>query len=205
MWQSWSFSWMPLAFIIPIFVLIGMRLVQQSVTLVVVMIFLVIAMLGGFVFGLIAYIRNSLAIPAKVVEGLSVRKSMRRSKTLSSGAKGRIFVLLLILWALSLVAGMVAVPTAFVMNMTPAAPHVLAEVSLLLIGFATRALVSPVLSIGTCLIYFDQRVRHEAFDLEFLLGPEQAAAVPAAQDFMPPEPVPEPAPTTEAEPNAPLL
>jgi hypothetical protein len=125
---------------------------------------------------------------------------MRRIKTLASGAKGRIFVLFLIIWALFLVAGMLAIPIALVMGFTPAAPHVLAEVSLLLIGFVARALVSPVLSIGTCLIYFDQRVRREAFDLEFLLGPEQAAAIPAAPDSMP-----DAAPTTEAEPNAPLL
>src|SRR5665213_2151034 len=143
--------------------------------------------------------------PRKVVEGLGVRKSMRRSKTLAAGAKGRIFVLFLIIWALFLVAGVVAVPIALVMGITPAAPHVVAEVSLLLIGFASRTLVSPVFSIGTCLIYFDQRVRREAFDLEFLLGPEQAAAVPAAQDSAPPYPTPYAAPTAEAEPNAPLL
>lgn len=205
MWQSWSLLWMPIAFMIPIIVLVGMRLVQQSIALALVMSVMVFAMLGGFVFGLIAYIRNSLAIPAKVVEGLGVRKSMRRSKTLARGTKGRIFVLLLIIWALSLVAGMIAIPIAFVMSVTPAAPHVLAEVSLLLVGFASRTLVSPVLSIGTCLIYFDQRVRREAFDLEFLLGPEQAAEFPVPPNFAPPEPPPSAAPATEAEPNAPLL
>ncbi|HZL25274.1 MAG TPA: hypothetical protein VFC39_01955 [Acidobacteriaceae bacterium] len=205
MWQSWSLAWVPLAFAIPIFVIAGMHLVQQNIAFAVVIFVLVLAMLGGCVFGMIAYIRNSLAIPAKVVEGLGVRKSMRRSKTLAAGAKGRIFVLFLIIWALFLVAGVVAVPIALVMGITPAAPHVLAEVSLLLIGFASRTLVSPVFSIGTCLIYFDQRVRREAFDLEFLLGPEQAAAVPAAQDSAPPYPTPYAAPTAEAEPNAPLL
>jgi hypothetical protein len=215
MWQSWSLAWVPLALAVPIFVLIGMHLVQQSIALALVMSLLFFGMLCGFVFGFIAYIRNSLAIPAKVVEGLGVRKSMRRSKTLAGGAKGRIFVLFLIIWALFLVAGMLAIPIALVMGLTPAAPHVLAEVSLLLIGFASRSLVSPVLSIGTCLIYFDQRVRREAFDLEFLLGPEQAAAVPVAQDFpLPdfpppdfplPSPTPDAAPNPEAEPNAPLL
>lgn len=164
---------MPLVLFVPVMVLVSLKLIQGA-GLAIFVFFLIFGIIGAMVFGFIAYIRNSLAIPAKVVEGMSVRLAMRRSKDLSNGAKGRIFVLLLILWALSIVAAVIAIPFLIVMGMAPAANHVVAEVSLLVVGFVSRALVPPVLSIGLCLIYFDQRVRAEAFDLEVLLGPEQS-------------------------------
>jgi len=182
LWQTWSMMWAPVALMVPFFVLVGLRLVRDNAAMIALMIVLGFGIIGAFVFGAIAYIRNSLAIPAKVVEGLSVRKAMRRSKMLSRGAKGRIFVLGLIIWALSMVAAIAAFPLGFAIGMAPAANHILAEVSLLLVGFATESLVSPVLSIGLCLIYFDQRVRTEAFDLEVLLGPEQASVLPSFSD-----------------------
>lgn len=182
-WQSWSLMWAPLALLIPFFVVAGFAVTRgRNLGLIGLMTALIFAGIGAFVYGGIAYIRNSLAIPAKVVEGLTVRKSMRRSKTLAKGAKGRIFVLLLILWALSLVAGMLAVPFGIVMA-SPVGKHIFAEVSVLLIGFVTRTVIPPVLSIGLCMIYFDQRVRTEAFDLDVLLGPEQASPHPATPDL----------------------
>ncbi len=177
MWQTWSLLWGMFLVLIPALVLIRFHVLNGTGSTVVLMAAVFLAGLGAFVYGCIAYIRNSLAIPAKVVEGIGVRKAMRRSKTLAKGAKGRIFVLLLIVWALSLVAGMLAVPFGLVMA-APIGKHVFAEVSVLLIGFITRTVVPPVLSIGLCMIYFDQRVRTEAFDLEVLLGAEQASPQP---------------------------
>jgi hypothetical protein len=46
--------------------------------------------------------------------------------------------------------------------------------------------VQPILMIGLSLIYFDQRVRKEAFDLLMLLGPETVPVVPAAPVVWPP-------------------
>ena len=63
-----------------------------------------VGFVGGGVYGVIAYIRNSLAIPAALMEQTGVRASMRRSKTLAAGTKGRIFVVLLVAMALYMVA-----------------------------------------------------------------------------------------------------
>jgi hypothetical protein len=59
---------------------------------------------------------------------------------------------------------------------------VASEIVMLLVGFVGHTLVQPVLMIGLSLLYFDQRVRKEAFDLVMLLGPE-SAPVPM---FVPP-------------------
>jgi hypothetical protein len=56
---------------------------------------------------------------------------------------------------------------------------VLAQAAILLIGFVGHTLVSPVALIGLTLVYFDQRVRMEAFDLVMMLGGVAAPAVAA--------------------------
>jgi len=48
------------------------------------------------------------------------------------------------------------------------------------VGFVGHSLVQPVLMIGLSLLYFDQRVRKEAFDLVMLMGPGDAVAMPPA-------------------------
>ncbi|MDQ2926167.1 MAG: hypothetical protein M3R43_11515, partial [Acidobacteriota bacterium] len=88
MWQSWSLMWVPLMLLIPLLAIVGLRSTGgATIAGVVWVILLFFGLVGALVYGFIAYIRNSLAIPAKVVEGLTVRKAMRRSKTLANGAK----------------------------------------------------------------------------------------------------------------------
>jgi len=142
--------------------------------------------LGGFVGGYFFYLRNSLAVPATVVERLSVRASMRRSKVLIPGAKGKIFLVGLISGCLYMVVGVVQAPLAFMMMLALQKGHesVAAQAGTLLIGFVGHSVVMPVAMIGYTLVYFDQRVRKEAFDLVVLLGNEQAvvADLPVAED-----------------------
>ena len=104
---------------------------------------------------------------------------MRRSKVLAAGTKGRIFVVLLIAVALYIVAGAIESPMAFFIARSPLQDHVLAQASVLLIGFVAHLLVSPVALIGLTLVYFDQRVRLEAFDLVMLMGGASATPVAA--------------------------
>jgi hypothetical protein len=107
---------------------------------------------------------------------------MRRSKTLAAGTKGRIFVVLLIAVALYMVAITIDSPMLFVIGRSPFQEHMMAQAVILLVGFVTNTLVAPVALIGLSLVYFDQRVRKEGFDLLMLLGPELLAPVgPAPQ------------------------
>jgi hypothetical protein len=169
LWQGWSAVWVMLVLVVPGFLLV--RLGARAVGLVVVGGFIVfVGVAGGMVYGVIAYIRNSLAIPAALMEQTGVRASMRRSKTLATDTKGRIFVVLLIAAALYMVAGAIEAPMLFLIARSPFQEHVIAQAAVLLIGFVAHTLVSPVALIGLTLVYFDQRVRMEAFDLVMLLG-----------------------------------
>jgi len=180
-WQGWSAVWVFAIVALPaaILILLIPRIASgaSSMGLAAVGGFLfIVGFVGGGVYGVIAYIRNSLAVPAALMEQTGVRASMRRSKTLAAGTKGRIFVVLLIVLALYLVAGAIESPMLFFIARSPLQEHVIAQAVVLLVGFVGHTLVSPVALIGLTLVYFDQRVRMEGFDLVMLLG----GAVPAA-------------------------
>jgi membrane-anchored glycerophosphoryl diester phosphodiesterase (GDPDase) len=133
---------------------------------------------GSLIYGLIAYIRNSLAIPAAVMEDLDVRRAMRRSKQLVAGRKGRIFLLLLLLFALYCVAGTLQFPFALLLLHSRSAEHIIGQFISLLLAFLCGSLIGPVASIALCLFYIDERVRREAFDIEFLMNKTSPAAAP---------------------------
>lgn len=200
LWQTWSATWVMLAVAVPAVILVALKAATWMVALGG---FLLIAgVLGGGIYGVIAYLRNAMAIQASVMEQLTVRPAMRRSKTLAKGAKGKLFVVFLIAGALLWVASMVEMPLNLFLMGSPEKEHVLAEVALLLVMFVSRTVVTPVGMIGVSLVYFDQRIRMEAFDLMMLLGTpvavpeafaaEQVSPVTPAVEAMPPESPPLP-------------
>jgi len=158
---------------------------------------LILGLLGSYVMGLILYLRNLLAVPVTVVETLKLRASMRRSKVLAAGTKWRIFLTLLICAALFAVLLMFMIPLFVLASVTHATgvALVLTQIGILLVTFVGYSLISPVMMIGLSLIYFDQRVRKEAFDIAVLLGEEQVigneamveAAAPAVAAAVPVE------------------
>jgi hypothetical protein len=176
LWQIWSAMWLGLLLAVPALIFVvpqfGLTSFVWASGLIV-----FLAVFGGGAYGVIAYLRNSLAVQAAVVEQSKVRASMRRSKNLTSGTKGRIFVVFLIAVALFYVGAAIQAPMAFFIVRSPLQPHVMAQAAILTIGFVTHTVVSPVALIGLSLVYFDQRVRKEAFDLVMLLGGETPAAV----------------------------
>ena len=143
---------------------------------------LVVFVLGSFVYGVIAYIRNSLAIPAAVMENLKVRAAMRRSKVLVAGRKGRIFLLGLLMIALYMVAGVLQMPFALLILHSRSAEHILAQIISLLVAFVCSSLTGPVAAIALYLFYIDERVRREAFDIEFLMNRSSTGTGAAAGD-----------------------
>lgn len=140
---------------------------------------LVLLLIGAFVVGTIFYLRNLLAVPAAVREGLGVRAAMRRSKVLSQGAKGKLFLILLIAAALYFVMGILLATVLFIAVLAHhgngmGGNFLAVQILTLVVLFVGYTLISPVILVGTTLVYFDQRVRLEAFDLAVLLGDESA-------------------------------
>ena len=178
LWQSWSAMWAFALLIAPMAAIAGLGIKNLN-WLVGLLVFFAI---GSLVYGLIAYIRNSLAVPAAVMENLNVPNAMRRSKQLVAGRKGRIFLLLLLLFALYCVAGALQFPFALLLLHSRSAEHIVGQIISLFVAFLCSSLIGPVASIALCLFYIDERVRREAFDIEFLMNKTSAGTDATAGD-----------------------
>ena len=185
LWQLGSFLWLPMLLLVPAFVLAttmsrrGLAPAKGVAMMAIAGLLMAVGILGGGVAGVIFLLRNSMAVPASVVERLKVRASMRRSKVLAMGAKGRLFLIALISYCLYMVVGVLQAPLAIMVVFAMRKGHdsIGSQAGMLLIGFLGHSVVTPVALIGFTLVYFDERVRKEAFDLVVLLGEEQAAVV----------------------------
>jgi hypothetical protein len=135
-----------------------------------------VLVIAGGVLGILNFLRNALATPAGVGEDLGVNASMRRSKELAAGRKGRIFLALLLVYVLQMVAGGIQIPLVMIASNARGAEHVLLLAIELVVGFVAAMLVAPVASIALCLIYVDERVRREGYDIEVLMQRSLAPA-----------------------------
>jgi hypothetical protein len=200
LWQGWSACWsfLLLLVLIPIALIPGLR--NSVVGEFLLGALAILGGIAGVVYAVIAYLRNSLAIPAAVVEDLGVRKSMRRSKDLATGRIGRIFLLFLLMYAMRMVTAVITTPLAFVIVRSPTVEHFVMQGIILAVNFLSTTLVGPIAAIGLCLFYFDERVRRDGFDIEMLLRGSLNASPIAALETMQPSITDEP---TATEVNAP--
>ncbi len=147
-----------------------------------------LAFAGGLVWMVYAACKYALAVPAAVVENLPARQAMRRSRFLSDGSKGRIFGIYALTILMSVILGSVLeAPILFGHNIFTAAGQksmtLASHVLLQLAQFAGTALAGPIATIAMAVVYYDQRVRKEAFDLQIMMqaiGGAGAATGPEA-------------------------
>jgi hypothetical protein len=125
------------------------------------------------------YARYALAVQACVVEDLSPRASMRRSIQLSKGSRLRVVAIYLVFVLLSLILGgglgALAGGIGSVIHNSIAA-----AVLIYLANFIGGSLTGPLATIGLSLLYYDERVRKEAFDLQLMMSSLDAPGLPVA-------------------------
>jgi hypothetical protein len=112
-------------------------------------------------------VRYSLSVQACVVEDLTVGKSLERSKTLTKGARKRIVTVLVVC---TVVIYVVALLFGGISLLVPVGKSLFArQIMTQLAGLISGALGAPLGTIAISLVYYDERVRKEAFDLQFLM------------------------------------
>jgi uncharacterized membrane protein len=147
---------------------------------------------GGFLVGLTVIIllvavagyviwialKLSLAFPACVVEQMGAWSAIKRSFSLSDGSKGRIFLLGLLVLVLSwLISMCVTIPLTIILELIPGvnSPQHAQTAGMAMIfilygaSFAVQTLIRPVYGIALVLFYYDQRIRKEGFDIEWMM------------------------------------
>lgn len=127
----------------------------------------------------------SLVVPVTVLEGTGLRASMRRSKYLTKGRRWRILgVYILIGILVAVVSWIIQAPlflfTGLQVFRDPSKLSVTTQALSLVGGFVSTSLVGGLATIALTLIYYDQRVRKEGFDLQLMMSTMQQGAPAAA-------------------------
>jgi len=134
--------------------------------------------------GIILLTMWSLSVPVKILEGKGVTDSMTRSSDLTKGDRWRVFLVwllfailsvgfaMLLQWPVEIAAG---VTSRGALARTSAGWQTLSLAS----QFVSECLVGPLGTIAFCLIYYDERVRKEAFDLDLMMATLDTPAIPA--------------------------
>ena len=134
-----------------------------------------------------ALCRYALAVAACTLEKLPVRQSIARSKFLTQGAKGSILGILLLTGVMRFILGYALQLPALLINksvfLTSKTHLSMASTAWIHIAnFLGGSIAGPITTIALVLVYYDQRVRKEAFDLQLMMesatqpGPAAAAA-----------------------------
>lgn len=177
--QLWSVMWLPILLFSAAIAIPGVFGRHGGAGLLWLTIPLFVLAFLSLIYAVWAYIRISLAVPAAVVESLKVRAAVRRSAQLLATRKVRIFLLLMLLAALYMVVGVVESPLLILSVRTRGAQAFVTQAINLSVSFVAGTLIGPVGAIGVCLFYFDERVRREGFDIEWMmrkLAPATASA-----------------------------
>lgn len=132
----------------------------------------------GLAYAIIMGLRYSLAIAACVVENLKARPSIQRSVQLSKGSRGRIFVLALLVIVIQIGLVMVTQMFFFILTVRHGQLSVGAQIAQQLVAFVTSTFIGPMYATGFTLFYYDQRVRKEGYDIEWMM--QAAGLTPAA-------------------------
>ncbi len=123
--------------------------------------------------GIVLALMWALAVPVAVLEDASLGEATSRSRQLTAGHRGRVFVICLLFFLLSmLVAIALEVPLGVLAVLHHNGPQqTLATIQIANVGvsYVSEILVTPLMTIALSLMYYDERVRKEGFDIELMM------------------------------------
>jgi hypothetical protein len=125
--------------------------------------------------GIYLWLMWSLAVPVTVLEGGGLNASITRSKELTRGSRGRIFAIYLLVVGLAIAVGAIFQMPLGILAVLLGRGNPQSAIALLTavsaVGtFISTSLVGPLATIALTLIYYDQRVRKEGFDLQLMMA-----------------------------------
>lgn len=136
-----------------------------------------VAMIGALYF----MMRYTLAVPACVLEDIKAGDAIKRSVHLTRGNLGRLFIVFFLVGVLNQTVGVVFALPAFGLMALQGPTSIWAEMANHFGAFFAGVLTAPILTVATTLIYYDERVRKEAFDLQLMMQTVGPATPPPDQ------------------------
>jgi hypothetical protein len=133
-------------------------------------------LMAAIVFAIVVMLRWTLVIPVAVLENRGLASSVSRSSVLTRGDLLRVFIVYVLLLVLVFVVTIVTnVPVGVIMFLSTVrggdinAVYGWTQVMSAVASYLTQCLVGPLMTIAFALLYYDERVRKEAFDLELMM------------------------------------
>lgn len=128
--------------------------------------------------GLILLCRTAVSVPVSMLEDTKAIGSIERSMQLTKGFAMQVFLIFLLTWVLSYVSILIfQAPFAYLTGTAVQAYQTLSFGMLVLqhlSSFLSQVLVGPIGTIAFSLMYYNLRVRKEAFDIQHLMDSLQA-------------------------------
>jgi hypothetical protein len=136
--------------------------------------------------GIILFCRTALAVPVSMLEDSKAIRSIERSMALTKDYAMQVFVICVMVWVVtSLVTAIFQFPLLFFV-FNAARTHQQLSFGLLFLqhfaSFVSQVLAAPIGTIAFSLMYYNLRVRKEAFDIQHLmtsLGTNPAPSAPS--------------------------
>jgi hypothetical protein len=129
----------------------------------------VVAAVAAAMLAITLFVRYALAVQACVVENIRVSEALKRSVALTKGSRSRVLTIytlfIIMIWVISAVTALIALALAAVIRSA-----VFSAIAIQAANFVAGALTGPLVTIGMSLLYFDERVRKEAFDLQLMMS-----------------------------------
>lgn len=156
------------------------RLAKLGLAVLVRMLWLITLMLSPIAILLLFW--YGFAVPALLLENISAGQALKRSRFLSRGQLGRIFLSgLLVAVVFLALALMIQVPIVVATGLIPRDLELFWFETLTWAGYLlVGTLTAPLLMIALVLLYYDVRVRKEGFDLQLMLAGASVIPPPAA-------------------------
>jgi hypothetical protein len=155
--------------------------------------FTVVAVVVCVIWAIRLYCSYQLAVPACVLEKLGAVACLKRSRFLSKGKGVQrillvIFLSVILTYALSLAFSIPMFAVVMTSSLRTSASSIPIAIWQYLSSFVAGTLAGPIATIALALLYYDERVRKEAFDLQLMMeamgqanpAPSAAATAPGA-------------------------
>jgi hypothetical protein len=148
---------------------------------------LVFFMFLGFILLIILLCRSAVVIPSAMLEDAGAVRAISRSFELTKGHGFQIFLIFLLVAVLSYVGILIFQAPFMFLQADALKAHQTLSLGMLILqnlsAFVSEVLVGPIGTIAFSLMYYNLRVRKEAFDVQHLmasLGSQPAPGAPSA-------------------------
>jgi hypothetical protein len=171
-------------FLVGVFVAVGLVGGLASVALTAIspilsVIVILLMAVGGFVLAAWLLMRFAVSIPVFLLEQQGAVESMARSGVLTRGHRGRILGATLVMYIVSFVVQSLFVMPFAILGVLYAAKGLLPvwiQAAQTVTAAIAGTVAGPLFMITIALIYYDVRIRKEAFDLESMMSALNASA-----------------------------